>query len=295
MTIPAANLLSRSGLKPTVLLHGMMMSPAVWANAELTSDLGGHVIAYALPAHPTWEMDTDELRPLLDLKALADAYAAAIERDFCEPPVDIIGHSTGGFLALLIAAHRPDLVRRLVVVSGFADGAMESRAPLPMRITCLPLVGTVAFRVGVTVGLASRRLFIAAAMRSANAQRTDLRQSPFREALDQVRLGLSKCDLRALVLFIQWLSSASLSAELSRVTAPVLLIVGSNDPVVPVCHQLGVARQLGHCQPLVLEGIGHLPMMEAEGRTSRAIRAWLGPGDRKEAIDAHTTASPVSG
>lgn len=273
MSLPVATVLSRSATRPTVLLHGMMMSPVVWTYTGLVSQIGGHVVAYALPAHPTWELDADELRPILDVNALVDVYARAIERDFRELPVDIVGHSAGGFLALLFAAHRPDLVRRVVVIGGFADGAMDSRQPFPMRLTCLPLVGSLAFRAGVMMGIASRRLFIRAATRSTGAQVRDLHRSQIQDTFDQVRLGLSKCDLPALALFIRWLSSASV--DLSRVTAPVLMIVGSHDPVVPVSHQLGLAQQLRHCRSLVLEGVGHLPVMEAEQSTSRAVRAWL--------------------
>jgi pimeloyl-ACP methyl ester carboxylesterase len=271
----------------------MMMSPVVWSYSGLASKIGGHVVAYALPAHPTWELDVDALRPILNLKSLVDVYASAIERDFRELPVDIVGHSTGGFLALLISAYRPDLVRRVVVISGFADGAMDSRQPLPMRITCLPLVGSLAFRAGVTVGTASRGLFVRASIRSAGANGRNLHRSHIRDAFDHVRRGLSKCDLQALALFVRWLSSAS--ADLSRVTAPVLIIMGTHDPVVPVSHQLGVVRQLRLCQSLVLDGVGHLPMMEAEQSTGRAVRAWLGANRRKETIDAHAAAPPVFG
>jgi len=293
MSTPAATLLLRRAPKSTVLLHGMLMSPSVWSYTGLVSQIGGHVVAYALPAHPTWEMDANELRPLLDVEALADVYAKAIERDFHEFPVDIVGHSTGGFLALMIAAHRPDLVRRVVVISGFAEGAMDSLQPFSMRLTCLPFVGSLAFRAGVTMGTASRGLFLRASIRSANAKGRDLRQAYIPDAFDQVRRGLAKCDLQAVALFIQWLSSAS--ADLSRVTAPVLSIMGSHDPVVPFSHQLGLARRLPLCRSLVLEGIGHLPMIEAERSTGRAVRAWLGGGRRKEVVDAHTAAPPVFG
>lgn len=290
MSIPAATLLSRRAPKPTVLLHGMMMSPVVWTYTGLVSQIGGHVVAYALPAHPTWELDADELRPILDVKSLVDVYARAIERDFHDLPVDIVGHSTGGFLALMIAAHRPDLVRRVVVISGFADGAMDSLQPFSMRVTCLPFVGSLAFRAGVAMGTASRGLFVRASIRSANAKGRDLRQSHIRDAFDRVRLGLAKCDLQALALFIRWLSSAS--ADLSRVTAPVLIIMGSHDPVVPVSHQLGLARQLRLCQSFVLEGVGHLPMMESEQAIGRAVGAWLGGSHRGEPVEARRVAPP---
>jgi len=45
---------------------------------------------------------------------MAEDVAAAIES--LDPPVDLMGASTGGALAVLVASSRPDLVRRLVLV-----------------------------------------------------------------------------------------------------------------------------------------------------------------------------------
>src|SRR5262249_59631428 len=45
---------------------------------------------------------------------MAEDVAAVIES--LEPPVDLMGASTGGAIAVTLAASRPDLVRRLVLV-----------------------------------------------------------------------------------------------------------------------------------------------------------------------------------
>jgi pimeloyl-ACP methyl ester carboxylesterase len=47
-------------------------------------------------------------------EAMAGDVSMALEA--IDPPVDLIGASTGGAIALLVAASRPDLVRRLVLV-----------------------------------------------------------------------------------------------------------------------------------------------------------------------------------
>ena len=46
--------------------------------------------------------------------SMADDVSVALEA--IDPPVDLIGASTGGAIALLVAASRPDLIRRLVLV-----------------------------------------------------------------------------------------------------------------------------------------------------------------------------------
>ena len=57
------------------------------------------------------------------LRAHAEDCAAAIDA-LCEPPVVVLGHSMGAYVAVVLAATHPDVVERLVL----ADGGL----PLPM-------------------------------------------------------------------------------------------------------------------------------------------------------------------
>ncbi len=56
------------------------------------------------------------LRPGTTMADLARDYATAVRHHFGRP-VDIVGVSTGGSVALQLAADHPEVVRRLVVVS----------------------------------------------------------------------------------------------------------------------------------------------------------------------------------
>jgi pimeloyl-ACP methyl ester carboxylesterase len=56
------------------------------------------------------------LSPATSMAELARDYATALRHQFGEP-VDVVGVSTGGSVALQLAADHPEVVRRLVVVS----------------------------------------------------------------------------------------------------------------------------------------------------------------------------------
>ena len=63
---------------------------------------------------------------------VADRHAEAIHHHFGEP-VDLLGHSTGGSLALQLIADRPDVVRRAVVASAaYTLGPIAKSAQLEM-------------------------------------------------------------------------------------------------------------------------------------------------------------------
>lgn len=78
-----------------------------------------------LAAHRTvwWVNRRRGLDPHASMADIADDYADALRRSF-DGPVDVIGISTGGSVALQLAADHPEVIRRLVVVaSGSRLGA----------------------------------------------------------------------------------------------------------------------------------------------------------------------------
>lgn len=96
-----------------VLLHGGSLHAHAWDAMLLQSDLPAlGVLAFDLPGHghSAWFEEPlylpDQLLPVLApaIEALADG------------PVTVVGHSLGGLAALALAARRPDLVDRLVLV-----------------------------------------------------------------------------------------------------------------------------------------------------------------------------------
>ncbi len=116
--------LGGEGRTSLVLLHGLLGSSRNWqsAGAELASAAGGRrVCALDLRNHgrSPWHdrMDYDAM--------VADVTDWILKNS--TGPVDLLGHSMGGKVAMAIACRRPDLVRKLMVVD-IAPRAYLSRA-----------------------------------------------------------------------------------------------------------------------------------------------------------------------
>jgi pimeloyl-ACP methyl ester carboxylesterase len=150
--------------------------------------------------------------------------------------VDIAGHSLGGLAAAELAAGQPNRIRQLVLVS-------------PAGIPCnRSIVGRAAPLAGALY---------------------DIRDSLPMVALDALRAGpLSLAHGIALV------SSRDLRQELPAVRAPVLLVWGKGDYLVP--HRLADEWQRAlPASSLVLLSCGHVPMLEAPSELARSMLAFL--------------------
>ena len=106
----------RAGQAPLVLVHGWMDVAASWQFMIDALVAERFVIApdwrgYGLTALPGtdnyWFPDY-----LADLEFLLDHYAG-------DTPVDLVGHSMGGNIAMLYSGARPERIRRLVNLEGF--------------------------------------------------------------------------------------------------------------------------------------------------------------------------------
>ena len=117
----------QAGVAPLVMVHGWMDVAASYQFVVDAFAQDRHVIApdwrgYGLTELPRtdnyWFPDY-----LADLDFLLDHYAQ-------EAPVDLVGHSMGGNIAMLYAGTRPERIRRLVNLEGFGMPATRpSQAP----------------------------------------------------------------------------------------------------------------------------------------------------------------------
>lgn len=108
------------GGTPVVLLHGGLMG--AWAWDGMAPGLAGRFHLF-LPERRGHGHTPDVDGPITyDL--MADDTVAFLER-VVGRPADLVGHSDGAIIALLVAMRRPDLVRRIVPISGnfHHDGA----------------------------------------------------------------------------------------------------------------------------------------------------------------------------
>ncbi|CAD5996454.1 alpha/beta fold hydrolase [Agreia sp. COWG] len=112
----------------TLLLHGAAGSWTTWTPMLATAVAEGHplgdIVAIDLPG---WgDSPGPDIRSRLTLDALADTVWQVVRGALGYERVDVVGHSLGGFIALHLAATRPDCVTAVRLVSSTSFAILES-------------------------------------------------------------------------------------------------------------------------------------------------------------------------
>jgi len=257
----------------TVLIHGLVMAPTFWSCFAPSIVREGRAAAYPLPGHSPWTLDG--LSGTLNTADIVNAYAAAIERDFDGEPVTLIGHSTGGFVSLLLARHRPDLVSNVILMGAFACGRFVGQERLAARILRLPLLGRLLFIRLFTRWIATRETFRWGSLECVFDKSAGWETEQTIATMEQVREHLVKSRADEIVAFVSWMSQTSVIQELPLIDVPVLNIIGARDAIVPPSHQIHLSGRLPRVHTVILDKVGHLPMAEAREKVDQLIATFL--------------------
>ena len=195
-----------------------------------------------------------------DLPGFGTAPAAPIDQWVSlvapDEPCFVVGNSAGGALALKLAAAYPELVRGVVAV-----GSMGHPMTLPAGLAALWGFGPTEDEARELLGL--------------------LFHAPVGEAAVGPRLAAMQAQPHYRELFPaprqRWVDALSLSrSELASITAPVLLIHGADDPIVPLEDSaLALVRTLPDVRAHIFGRCGHASPLEYTDDFNRLVMTFL--------------------
>lgn len=277
---------------PVVLLHGFMLSGALWAHQ--LRDLSEHhrVIAPDLRGHgrsvpgaegfSTTPPDghVDALRADVRMavaqqgspgvRRMAEDVGAVLRALEVEHAL-VVGHSMGGMVALQLVHDMPaDELRRRVAGLALVSTTGGPFSRLPGFGGMARVAGPVSARA---VGLADRwgvrtlasrdlRWWLTRVGFGADAPPAQVR---FVEGLHLATPSSTMAEL------IPSLALFDVSKWLGSVDLPVLVVVGSRDRLTPPRHALRTAGALPHSELVELPRCGHMPMIERRREFARLI------------------------
>lgn len=250
--------------RPMLLIHGLLGSSRDWRNN--IDAFAQHAAVYAIDLV---NMGKSERVGGLDpgLKATADRIISVM--DALElPEVDLVAHSYGGAVALMIAALHPRRVRRLVL---FAPANPYSRSGDQIVHTYSTRWGEYLARLLPYCPAAIQRIALGELYGGASR----IVDGCLHDIVDVLRNPVTLHHVLCIVRC--WFSErAKLRAALGRVKKiPTLLVWGDRDYTVSLPSAIKLNRKLRRSELIVVPGGSHGVFEETPELANRIVLDWL--------------------
>jgi pimeloyl-ACP methyl ester carboxylesterase len=244
---------------PVLMIHGLLASSRMFDHLLDRLPEGRRALAFDLPGFgesvpgsgftPSWEG--------FARLAIEVADACGLEQ------FDLVGHSLGGGIAIVVAALRPERVGRLVLVDAVA---LPYDVPFKGRLPLVPVLGEALFKLYgervFTNYFAHDVYFDAAAM--------DREKVAAWYRIFAANRSLALASLRATA------DPGLVARAVPNVRAETLVVWGERDGIVPVAIGAQLASELAGARLHVVARCGHAPLEERPEEACPPVVAFLG-------------------
>ena len=230
---------------PVVLLHGLNDSYLTWRAIAPRLARDRRVLAPDLPGHGL----SGRPDASYELRWYAHVMAHWLER-LALDHVDVVGHSFGGGVALVMLLERHERIRRLVLVS---SGGLGREIALAFRLASIPRV--VEHFGQPFMGLGTRL--------AVKATRDGLSKDEVtRLAAMNARSGSARAFARTVRDIVDWRGQRhnffTRANELGALPA-IAAFWGERDSIIPSSHAQALADSLDNVRVKLFRGSGHYP------------------------------------
>jgi pimeloyl-ACP methyl ester carboxylesterase len=262
-------------LPPAILVHGLGGSYVNWVALGPRLAARRRVYALDLPGFGRSEPSGRSAR----VRSNARALAAFIEHVTDEPPL-IVGNSMGGMLSIMYASTRPTSGAVLIdpVLPRVAGQPLDREIAAAFAAYAIPGLGTRLLARARARNTAEEtvREVLARACADLSTVPADLLQASVELVGDRSATpGIDRAFLQAArSLLIVGARARSYRSMMAAISAPVLLIHGAHDRLIPVQAARAASRAFPHWTYVELRDAGHVPHMEAAADVERVIDGW---------------------
>jgi len=253
---------------PLILIHGVNIG---WGEWHLNiPDLARHFRVYALDlpgaGHST---SIDFLSSDLE-KSFVDTVEAFIRLHDLHGAV-LVGHSSGGWIALKLALRKNASIRSLILVNslGFSDYLVWRQRPLAVRSLVRFLAHYVVLPTKANMEKFLKSVFV----------KTIGLTSEFMEYYSETVCG--RIDAHPLMLIHRFLQPFRIRKEfvigdrLRDISIPTLIIASNRDPLNSLAATAPSFSYLPHATIDIFKGSGHVPPIEDAARFNKSVISWI--------------------
>jgi 3-oxoadipate enol-lactonase len=248
---PQGTVILLTGLASKRLGWRMQMVPFGQVYRTIAPDHRDSGDSYAADAPYTVADQADDVAGLMQTLGIARAH--------------VVGISMGGFVALELTLRHPDLVDHLVLTSTSAGG--PTHVPAKLRIRLALILPRPPWAEAGRLAKRSYRAILAPGYARAHP-----------EVMEQIA-ATARYRPQSAAMYRRQLNAClahNASARLGKITAPTLVIHGTQDPLVPVGNGRYLAAHIPGARLIEYERTGHVPIIERADEYNRDVLAFLG-------------------
>jgi pimeloyl-ACP methyl ester carboxylesterase len=245
-----------NGPQAIVFIHGLMLASESYAAQREAFRDRYRVITFDLRGQGRSEKTTDRL----DLDSLAEDSVALMERLGLHR-VHLVGFSMGSFIAMRIAARHPELVRSLTLIGPSSDA--EEPQNLPRYAKLIRFVRWFGPR---WIAPQLMRILFGDTYLQADESATE------REHWLRYLKALPRDLHRAAAASA---SRHAITGELSRITAPTLVVSGEEDRPISPARAFAVHERIAGSTFEAFPRTGHAVMIERSAAFNQRLGAFL--------------------
>ncbi len=251
--------------------HGHTTVPMAQSQlAEILVGMGRTVVSFDVPGA---YRSTRE--PVGDMDEMIQSADETLDRLGIQGPVDVVGHSMGGFAALAYAVERPEHIRRLVLVTSMSGFPSVARWGLPLSAFRIyePDFWRVVLR-GIRLNAGRGSLALHKRLQNLMERATyhdEAFFTPLEIEADDYQKGVPIRTIWTKNMYRR----LSYADRLREVRAPTLLLAGRHDPEAPLQCSEELLEGIPDANLVVFEQSGHSPFVEEASLFAQTVGAFL--------------------
>lgn len=197
----------------------------------------------------------------------------------------LVGNSTGGFVAEMVAARRPDLVDGLVLVSPatpprLPDPLLDWPTVIRLTIEATPVIGELYGKRFIAVNTPEELVRKSLKMITHNPGRVPMSMIEASRQMARVRKDLpwagTATARTASSIAWHYARRGRFVRMIESIDAPTLIIQGASDHIVSPTAVRWLASLRPDWAHVQLDDTGHTPQMDAPLRVVEVVSKWLG-------------------
>lgn len=269
-----------------LLVHGLGGSTTNWMAVAGALARHGRVLAIDLPGFGLSP-------PARDFRLETHRQAVEAYMESLDGPVTLVGNSTGGLLSEMIASHRPELVRRLVLVAPatppvYPDPRLDWSTAVRLAIQATPIIGEAWGRRFVRTHTPQQLVRMSMQMITHKPGRVPVSVIEASVDMARVRKALpwtAEATARTASSIAAMYANRPRFVRMVRaITAPTLVVQGVSDHIVSPSAVEWLCRLRPDWDLAQMPDTGHTPQMDAPLRFLSEVEPWLTKTDEAASV-----------